>query len=131
MMKGKILLLLIGLCVAGCAPLVFFGAGTAVGLGGYKFYQGKMTVTYEAPLMKTWDATLKALENLNLEITNQKHDLTSGYIEAKRADTKSVIINLEYQSAQETNVHIRVGVFGNESGSTAIRDEIRKVLFKN
>jgi len=80
--------------------------------------------------METWDATLRAATAMNLEIKSQKHDLTSGKIEAKRADKKVVIISLKYVSAKETEVAIRVGMFGDRGASEAIKEAIRKELFK-
>jgi len=117
--------------LSGCpAPIVFFGAGTAAGVAGYKYYRGALTVVYEAPYMDTWDATLKAVENMNLQLQEQKHDLTTGKIVAKRADKKDVHISIKYMSSEETEVVIRVGFFGDQEGSMAIKEEIRKVLFK-
>jgi uncharacterized lipoprotein len=117
--------------LAGCpAPLVFFGAGTAAGIVGYKYYEGALEVVYEAPYMETWDATLKALERMNLRVEEKEHDLTKGKIVAKRADNKTVNIKISYQSSKETKVVIRVGVLGDEEASMAIKEEIRKALFE-
>jgi hypothetical protein len=116
---------------AGCAaPIVFFGAGTAVGVAGYKYYRGSLTVVYEAAYMETWDAALKAVENMNLPVQEKKHDLTTGKIVAKRTDKKEVHITVKYVSSQETEVVIRVGFFGDQEASMAVKEEIRKVLFK-
>jgi len=130
MKKWKCLLpVLFYFCLVSCTPLVFFGAGTLAGVGGYKFYKGGLTVIYQAPYMKTWDATLKAFENMNFEIQSKKHDRTAGKIKAQRADKKPVNVAMEYKSAQETEVQIRVGIFGNEAASIAIKEEIKKTLF--
>jgi hypothetical protein len=110
-------------------PVVFFTAGTAAGVAGYKYHRSSLEVIYQASYIETWDATLKALENMHLEIESKKHDLTSGKIVAKRADKKSVHLSLKYKSSEETEVLIRVGFFGDEEASMAIKDEIRKVLF--
>ena len=121
---------LICLFCLGCAPLIFFGAGTAAGIAGYKYYQGKLTVLYQAPFIETWDASLKALENLQCEIVSKKHQLTSGKMDAKRSDGKPVTLSFEYQSTQETKVEIRVGLLGDKAASMAIKDEIKKILFE-
>ena len=125
-----LLSVLLCLCLVSCAPILFFGAGTAMGIGGYKWYKGALTVVYQAPYMEAWDAALRAARTMNLEVTSQKHDLTAGKIEAKRADKKHVMISLKYVSAKETEVGIRVGMFGDRSASEAIKEEIRKELFK-
>ena len=130
-MNRKIFLpVLLCCCLASCAPLVFFGAGTAVGVGAFKWYQGALTVIYQAPYIATWDATLKALEDLKLRIESKKHDLTSGKIAATDTDEKPVTVSLSYRSAQETEVVIRVGFFGDKDASNIIKEKIRKALFK-
>ncbi|MCJ7593596.1 MAG: DUF3568 domain-containing protein [Desulfobacterales bacterium] len=128
--KSLPLLLFIALSLSGCTSLVLFGAGTGMGAGGYKYVKGSFTVIFQAPYMRTWDATLKALENLNFKIQSQEHNLTAGMIEGKGADDQWVRISIEYKSSQETEVVIRVGLFGDEGASMAIKEEIRKVLIK-
>ena len=131
MNKGRYLLpCLLWLFLMGCAPLLFFGAGTAAGIGGYKWYKGALTVIFQAPYMETWDASLNALKIMNFDIKSKKHDLTTGKIEALRADNKPVAVSLEYKSARETEVKIRVGFLGDLNASEAIKEEIRKELFK-
>jgi hypothetical protein len=129
MMKGRFLLpVLCCFCLASCAPLFFFGAGTVAGVVTYKYYKGTLTVIYQAPIMKTWDATLKVLEEMKLKIDTKDHDRTSGKIVAVRADGKPVIISLAYISSRETEVVIRVGFFGDKNISMIIKEEIRKGL---
>jgi uncharacterized lipoprotein len=115
----------------GCAaPIVFFGAGTAAGVVGYKYYEGSLAVIFQSPFMETWDATLKALNQMNIRIESSSHDITSGKIKAKRGDNQRVAVSLNYKSAQETEVVIRVGALGNQNASMAIKEEIRKILVK-
>jgi hypothetical protein len=130
-MKNKIFLLPLTsfLFITGCGALVVFGAGTAAGVAGYKWYEGSLTVIYEAPYIKAWDASLKALEKMESSIQSQKHDLTKGTIKAELQDKKSVTISLSYKSAQQTEVVIRVGFFGDKNTSDVIQENIRKELF--
>jgi len=120
--------ILLAILLAGCAPLIIFGAGTAAGVAGYKYYQGALTVVFQAPFMNTWDGTLTALQEMQLEIESSDHDLTSGMIHAKRSDKKEVVVSLSYKSAEETEALIRVGLFGNKDASIAIKDRIAQVL---
>ena len=120
---------LLCLCLTSCAPVAFL-AGTAAGVGGYRYYKGALTVVYQAPYMKTWDATLEALEEMGFNIESKKQDITSGKIESKRADNKSVTVSLNYISSEETEATIRVGLFGDENASHVIKDKIGSVLFK-
>lgn len=131
MIKGKFFLpLLLCFSLVGCAPLIFFGVGTAAGVGGYKYYHGDLIVLYQAQYIETWDATLKALEGMDIQIRSQKHDLTAGRIGAKRMDKKDIIIKVKYKSSKETEVKIRVGLFGDQDASMAIKERIRKELFQ-
>ena len=59
------------LFLAGCSALVLFGAGTAAGIAGYKWYEGALTVIYEAPYIEAWEGTLKALEKMELEMNRE------------------------------------------------------------
>ena len=131
MSRLKFLLpLLLCLSLVRCAALVFFGAGTAAGVAGYKYYNGALTVVYQAPYLKAWDATLKAIESLNLRFEKEERDMTAGRIYAKRADSTPVTVSLGYKSAEETEIVIRVGILGDRDASIAIKEEIRKNLFK-
>ncbi len=132
MMRKRLFLLpvICFLFLAGCGALVVFGVGTAAGVAGYKWYEGALTVIYEAPYIKAWDATLKALEDMELQIQSQKHDLTKGTIKAKLDDDRSLSVSLAYKSAQQTEVVIRVGFFGDKDASDVIQENIRKELFE-
>ena len=115
--------------IGGCAPLFLFGAGTAVGVAGYKFYHGTLTVIFQAPFMETWDATLKALKEMNMKISLSEHDMTSGKIVARKADNTPVNISIKYKTFKETEAIIRVGPLGDKNASEAIKGKIRAVLF--
>ncbi len=123
------ILLLLGFFLTSCAPVVFL-AGAAVGVSSYKYYEGALTVLYQAPFEKTWDASLKAVDQMGFQIEDKEQELTKGIISAKLTDDRRVTINLEYVSSQETKVSIRVGILGDENASNVIKDKIRDLLFK-
>jgi hypothetical protein len=130
-MRAKWLLpVVLGFFLTGCAAIAFFGAGAAAGVASIKYYQGGLTVVFDAPFMETWDASLKALEDMRFKVEKSDHDLTSGKIDAKGADAKDVSISLKYKSAKQTETVIRVGVFGDEGASMAIKERIRRILVK-
>lgn len=131
-MRQRILLLplIYFLFFTGCGALVLFGAGTAAGIAGYKWYEGALTVVYEAPYEKAWKATLKALEDMELQIQSQEHDITKGKIKAKLKDDRSLSVSLAYKSAQQTEVVIRVGFLGDKDASDVVQENIRKELFE-
>jgi hypothetical protein len=45
-------------------------------------------------------------------------------------DERSVTVSLAYKSAQQTEVEIRVGFFGDKDASDVIQEGIRKELFE-
>ena len=114
---------------ASCTAAIFLG-GAAAGVAGYKYYEGALEVVYEYPFMETWDAALRALDRMDMEVTNKKHDLTTGKISAMRSDNKEVKLSFKYRSKEETVVSVRVGILGDERASDAIKEEIRKELFE-
>ena len=128
--KRMIALFTCWMFLGGCAaPLVFFGAGTAAGVAGYKYYEGVLSVTYKAPYIDTWEAANRAAKDLRFVVTSAKHDLTEGKITARRADGDRVTISLKYKSANETQVGIRVGTLGDKDASGTIAEQIRRELF--
>jgi uncharacterized lipoprotein len=110
--------------------MIFLG-GAAAGISGYKYYKEVLTVVYEAPFDDTWDASIKALEDMGLTIENQTKELGSGKISTKEDEkNKKVNLTLQYKSPQETEVKIRVGLLGDETASNVIKDRIAGCLYK-
>ncbi|HOP46941.1 MAG TPA: DUF3568 family protein [Desulfobacteraceae bacterium] len=119
------------LLIAGCGPIILFGAGTAAGIAGYKYYKGALTVIFEASFMETWNATLKTVEDMKLEIESSEHKISTGNIKAKYPDNTPLSISIEYRTLKETEVEIRVGLLGDKDASLDIKERIRKVLFSD
>ncbi|MCK5202571.1 MAG: DUF3568 family protein, partial [Desulfobacterales bacterium] len=83
---------------------------------------------YEAPMDKTWEATIKSVEALKLTVESQKHDALSGVIKGKMADEKSFEINLKRLGDNLTEVGVRIGTFGDREKSEAIHAKIHSKL---
>jgi hypothetical protein len=77
---------------------------------------------------KTWEATIKAVEELKLTVESQKHDGLSGVIKGKTADDKSFEINLKRLDENSTEVGVRIGTFGDRAKSEAIQEKINSKL---
>ena len=125
----SLVLVFLFLLSTGCASVIFFGAGAATGVVGYKYYKGALTVIFEAPLMETFEACVTTLKNQDIKVERTDRDVTSAKIEARRSDNKPVSISLTYRSAKETEAVLRVGHLGSKTESIALKDEIAKVLF--
>jgi hypothetical protein len=119
---------LIGLSACSRKWAVIGAAAAAVGAGTYYYVKGDLKRNYEAPMDKTWEATVKSVEELKLTIESQKHDGLSGVITGKTADEKSFEINLKRLGENSTEVGIRIGTFGDRAKSEAIHDKILSKL---
>jgi hypothetical protein len=119
---------LIGLSACSRKWAVIGAAVAAAGAGTYYYIKGDLKRNYEAPMDKTWEATIKSVEELKLTIESQKHDGLSGVIKGKMADEKSFEINLKRIGENLTEVGVRIGTFGDRVRSEAIHDKIHSNL---
>ncbi len=127
-MVGMILVLIcLGLMLQGCL-LLAVGAGAGAGVATVSYVKGELRTTYAASLNRTWEATLSALKDLQLNVHSTKKDATEGDIEATKADGTKVKINLEPAGPDTTSVRIRVGMFGDEEASKTINRQIASRL---
>ena len=116
--------LLIGLSACSRKWAVIGAAAAAVGTGAYFYVKGDLRRNYEAPMDKTWDATVKALEALKINVESKQNDALTGVINGKLADGKSLSVNLKRISESTTEVGVRIGTFGDRQRSEAIHDKI-------
>jgi len=119
---------LIGLSACSRKWVILGGAAAAAGAGTYYYIKGDLKRTYEAPMDKTWEATIKSVEELKLTVESEKHDALSGVIKGKMADEKGFEINLKRLSENSTEVGVRIGTFGDRTKSEAIHDKINSKL---
>lgn len=124
------ILLFISFALHGCALLVAGGLGAGAGAGVVAYVQGELKATYASPLNRTWEASLGALKDLNIMVTNTQKDATGGTIEAMKSDGTRVRLTLKSEAPDVTSVGIRVGTFGDEAVSKAINDRMAMRLGK-
>jgi hypothetical protein len=110
---------------SGCLALA---AGAAAGVGTYAYVKGELKSTFEAGLDQTWEATQKAVDDLQFTVKEKSKDALQAREVAREADGTDVKIALESKSEKVTEVRVRVGVFGNESQSRLIMDRIKARL---
>lgn len=119
---------LIGLSACSKKWVAIGAAAAAVGAGAYYYVKGDLKRNYEAPMDKTWQATVKAVEELKLTPESKKNDAFGGVIEGKMADGKSFSINVKRLGENMTEVGVRIGTFGDRTKSEAIHDKILSLL---
>jgi hypothetical protein len=131
MKKTKLLmtLLLAALLAFGNGCVLFVaGAAAAAGVGGYAYVNGEIEATESASLNQTWDASLAAMQDLQFPVTSQAKDALEGNLTVRNAKNTTIKIRLKYLSNTSTEIHIRVGTFGDEPLSRIILNKINNHL---
>jgi hypothetical protein len=119
---------LIGLSACSRKWVAIGAAAAAVGAGTYYYVKGDLKRNYEAPMDKTWDATIKALDALKINVESKQHDALTGVIKGKLADGKGYTVNLKRLNESSTEVSVRIGTFGDRERAEAIHDKILSSL---
>ncbi len=125
---ARLVALLLSLTVLwGCEVLLIGGLGAGVGVGTYKFIEGKLERQYPLEYKKAWDATHAALANLQISISGSLNEGAKGDIEAVRKDGTRVLISLKDMGQKVSSIGVRVGTFGNREEAERIHNEIVSV----
>lgn len=110
--------------LGGCA-LFLIGAGVAVGAGTVAYVGGELKTAEQVSMDRAWNASLRAMEDLEFRVTKSHKDALAGEITARRADDTKITVRLKKQTDQVTEIRIRVGTFGDETLSRLIYDKIK------
>ena len=128
MPKRKIImmLLLLGmtLTVAGC--VVALVAGGAVGTVAY--VKGDFEAIENENVEQLYNASLKALESLDIPVITKVQDALTANIEGRNAEDKKVTVKIEAQENELSKISIRSGTFGDQAQSRMIYDKIKEYL---
>ncbi len=130
---GLILLLFTAMGGTGCALFLVAGAGAAMGVGAAQYIGGELKQAYAAPMEKTWNASLAAVEELKMKPSEKSIDNTdqNRVIKGKTQDGRDFQISLEAMAKDVTMVKVRIGVFGDEDYSKKVQEAIAKNLKKS
>ena len=110
----------------GCAA-VLLGVGAGVGIGTYKFIEGRLVREYPLRYGKAWDATNNALTNLKISVSNSIDEGGTGKIDAVQKDGTKVGIRIKDMGQGVSSISIRVGMLGDRGMAEIIHDEIASV----
>ncbi|MCK9273619.1 MAG: DUF3568 domain-containing protein [Syntrophales bacterium] len=124
-------LLLVIYCVfiiAGCNTAFMVG-DKVVGVRSGKFFytDGALRTNYHAAFEKVWDASQKALSDMNATIKDVEKKIAKGSFDAV-VEGESVKISIKYIEYQNTMVSVRVGLSGNSLASKLIHEKIKENL---
>lgn len=112
------------LLLGGCSTAVMVGAGAGAGIGSYSYVKGELIMDYPYDLDQTWNASLTALDRLEIQITESKKDSLGGRIAGKWEDKKPVVVKVKNKGLGVTKVGVRVGQFGDRDASQRIHETI-------
>ncbi|MCK5707322.1 MAG: DUF3568 family protein [Candidatus Aureabacteria bacterium] len=110
--------------ISGCAALL---AGSA-GAGTVAYIRGELQANAEADLEKAVSASNKAITNLQFIKVSEQTDKLASKIICRNAQDKKITITLKKITDNSTEVSIRVGMFGDQTLSLTLLDEINKEL---
>jgi hypothetical protein len=127
--RNKLGLLLAALLLtAGCVETMLLGLGASAAIGSYKWMEGTMEKDYPRPMQETWNATLKACNDLQLKIGSQQYNPMESKIEAVAPPDTNVKIQLVARPNQITTVKVRFGMMGNVDASAYFHRRIMEHL---
>jgi hypothetical protein len=133
-MKKNIMNVMLGLMLStsllvnqGCVALV---VGAAVGAGGFAFIKGNLEQNMDAEVKDVYEASLRALDKLKIDVYSKKLEAHMGVIYAytQGSDRKRVKIMVQALTEKASNIKVRVGIVGDESRSVQILETIKKEL---
>lgn len=124
-MSHLVLCLMLGTFASGCVALA---VGAAGGVAGAVYVMGKLKdeVNHDVPAVHA--ATVAALKDLDLKLSEDKADKMSAHLESEFADGKHVWIDLESIPENRTTLTIRVGLTGDEMRARKIHEAIKRHL---
>jgi len=112
--------------LAGTAVLVqgCIAAAAGAGAGTIAYIRGDMETVQAKQLDAVYKAAEKAVEQLELKVTQKTKDAMTAKIVARDAQDKKITIKLAATAENITKLSIRVGWFGSETKSRLIYQKI-------
>ncbi|MHC4174924.1 MAG: DUF3568 family protein [Planctomycetota bacterium] len=121
-----VIVLLVGtvVLVEGCV-VAAVGAGAA---GTVAYVRGDLEAVESKKLDEVYEATLKAVDELELNVTKKMKDAMSAVIVTRDAQDKKITIKLSATTEETTKLSVRIGLFGSETKSRLIYQKIHENL---
>jgi len=117
------LLATVSLLASGCTVTTPPPVGTSAYVRG----EGRITLAHDVETV--FNAAVAALEqDMLLEVHDKAFDLTTGRIEATRADANKVKVRLYYRAADVTELRVRVGTVGDNTWTLLFFEKLQARL---
>jgi hypothetical protein len=103
-------------------------AAVGAGAGTVAYMRGDLETVEAKEIDAVYAAAKKAVEQLELDVSSDTKDALSAEIVARDAQDKKITIKLKSTTEDTTQISIRVGIFGSETKSILIYEQIKKNL---
>ena len=121
------IVLALPLATAGC-PVVMLGAGAAAGAGALVWQSGWLRGSIPEPAERVHRAAASALADFKVTVVSHSLTSQSGAVDATMPDGRRVVVETKPEGAKQTQVRVRVGLWGDQAMSLRIFEQIRKHL---
>ena len=105
----------------GCSP-------TLVGRNAAVYSMGRLYARVDRDLNAVYVASVDALEELEVTVTEKKKDVFAARVYGETSDEKNITIKLEPETDESTLLSIYSGVVGDEVRARTIYSKIREIL---
>ena len=105
----------------GCSP-------TLVGRNAAVYSMGRLYARVDRDMNAVYEASVNALEELEVTITEKKKDVFAARVYGETSDEKNITIKIEPETDDSTLLSIYVGVVGDEVRARTIYSKIREIL---
>ena len=110
------------LVVCGCGRPALIGTEAAV------YSRGALYAVYDKDLNSVYEASVKALEQLEIDVAEKNKDVFYAKVVGKVADGKSITIRMEPGTDNVTELRISASTLGNEDRSRTVYAKIQQNL---
>ena len=113
--------------LTGCVAVVF-AAGAAVGVSGAVWYHGELRTSLAGSLPRVRDASTATLQKMGSGVSTVGNGDLASTLTSFTGDGRKITIELKSLSAGVTEIHIRVGFWGDRDLSQHILEDINMRL---
>lgn len=126
MARIHILLAFVVCCIAMLVQGCMVAAVGAGAVGTVAYLKGDLEAVESASLNDVYQATAKAVEEMELSVISRKKDSLGATFTLRDAADKKITIKLSATNESTTKISIRVGIFGSEAKSRTIYEKIKE-----
>ena len=115
--------------ITGC--VVAFAAGAVAGVSGAVWYHGELRTSLGGSLSRVRDAATASLQKMGNGVSTEGGGDLESALTSFSGDGRKITIELKSLSATVTEIHIRVGFWGDHDLSQHILEDIDSRLAKS